>query len=525
MKRNVATLVIVSILIVGIAGFVYRDNASRTDLTGNRGTEKPENARVYAMVENKNAAFEMALFSVEIGGTRINETNVPVLVYTGSPGRVTFSIGGWALNWNGVKFDVRGKVTVNAEAGRDYLVTLEPVHEPGIFIMRTDERLSGVIGRDVPGTILLDDNTVTREILAREGFSGEFLANEKLRERYLNLWGITGNLSYLKAYRDLGYHLKTLGLMARLGNVEEPAVRTLILDLRATDYYYSRWSEPGRKDLILLFSNDSPYRGALKVTDGPIRSRLPFVYYSARGFNLYPVSALHWGEIYYERGDYGTMLGILNELLPLITYGEHNGAEYALFHIYFQFQNASVPWVSGYAQGVAAGLYALAYNITGNETYLKTAGLFLNSFDLPPGRDGFVVSTKYGQWYLEYNYYPDELVLNGHIIALRGLYHYWKVTGDEKAHGLFWKGAMSVRRALPDFDTGEWSRYAIIYNSSSVFYHRLHVKLLVWLYAKTGDETFLRYAERWNGYLEKKGLKPEDIPALLDEMGNAPQHG
>lgn len=112
------------------------------------------------------------------------------------------------------------------------------------------------------------------------------------------------------------------------------------------------------------------------------------------------------------------------------------------------------PGVSGYAQGMTAGLYARAYNLTENETYLETARLFLNSFNLPLSQNGFVVQTKYDPWYLEYNYYPEQLVLNGHIITLQGLY-YWKVTGDERTYDLFWEGAMSVKKALPDFDTGD----------------------------------------------------------------------
>ncbi|WP_054840865.1 D-glucuronyl C5-epimerase family protein [Thermococcus peptonophilus] len=136
----------------------------------------------------------------------------------------------------------------------------------------------------------------------------------------------------------------------------------------------------------------------------------------------------------------------------------------------------------------------------------------------------FIAETKYGVWYLEYNYYPEQLVLNGHIITLQGLYHYWEVTGgDEKAYELFIKGGVeSVKKALPDFDTGNWSRYASVYNSSSEFYHRLHIRLLLWLYAKTGDETFMEYAEKWNSYLAERGLKKENIEKLLQEMRDSP---
>ncbi|WP_088865298.1 D-glucuronyl C5-epimerase family protein [Thermococcus barossii] len=522
MDRNAAVLVIVLVLIAGMAGFAHwrgspEDGCSPAPMPPN-GTA----VRIYVMIENENAAFEMALFSVKVGDAKLSETNVPVLAYEGKPGTVHLSVRGSTINWNGVKFEITGTVSLDTEPGRSYLVTLTPVHEPGVFLMEVDKGLSGVIGQDVPSTVFLDDYTVAEDVLKQAGFSDELEANRKLRERYLRLWKETGNLSYLQIHRDLTYHLRALALMAKLDRLSETAVRTYTLDILATDYYYSRFEVPGRKDLILVFSNDSPYYGAIRAADGPIKSRLPFVYYTARGFNLYPVSALHWAHVYFERRDYAAMTEILDELLPFAVYSQYEGTEYALFPVYFHFQNASVPWVSGYAQGMAAGLYAAAYNITGNETYLITAELFLNSFELPLSENGFVAQTKYGPWYLEYNYYPDELVLNGHIIALQGLYYYWEVTGDKRAYDLFWSGAMSVRKALPDFDTGSWSRYASIYDTSSEFYHRLHIKLLVWLYSKTGEETFLEYAEKWNGYLEKKGLKPENIGALLEQMRNSP---
>ncbi|WP_199920119.1 hypothetical protein [Thermococcus piezophilus] len=48
------------------------------------------------------------------------------------------------------------------------------------------------------------------------------------------------------------------------------------------------------------------------------------------GFNLYPVSALHWAQVYYERGDYNAMLEILDELLPFATHSTYNDTEYAV---------------------------------------------------------------------------------------------------------------------------------------------------------------------------------------------------
>ena len=522
MKRNAGVWVLILLMLFAILGFVDRENPPPRGTPDNSTPGLPRDARVYVMIENRGAAFEMAVFRVEVGGTVINETNRPVLVYEGKPGSVTLWIKGEAKNWNGVPFAVTGSVFLMTEPGKSYLVTLEPIHESGAFLMAPNPKLSGALGEDVPSSLLLDDGAFLERALRELNASEELEKNRQLREKYLRLWRETGNLSYLQACRDLEYPLKNIALLAKLGRLDGNALRVYLLNMKATDYYYSHYTEPGRKDMILVFANESPYYGAIRVTDGPIRSQLPFIYYTARGFNLYPVSALHWAHVYFERGRYDVFLRILNELLPFAEYGKYNDTDYAVFPVYFHFQNSSVPWVSGYAQGMAAGLYALAYNITGNETYLNASKLFLNSFGLPLNENGFVARTEYGPWYLEYNYYPDELVLNGHIIALQGLYYHWKVTGDERAKRLFFEGAESVERALPDFDTGKWSRYASIYDSSSEFYHRLHIRLLVWLYVKTGEEIFLEYAEKWNGYLEKKGLEPENLEDLIQKVRNAP---
>ena len=521
MKKNALVLVALVILIVAIIEITHLgESPPERDLPPK--THEPDDVLVYVMLEEGNAVFETALFNIDVGSVRINETNVPVLTYRGKPGPLHLWVKGEVINWNGVRFDVTGGFSLETEGGKSYLVTLRLVHEVGAFVVRPDPELTGVIGEDVPSAFLLGDSPLVERVMERANATEELKRNRELRERYLELWKQTGNLSYLRAYRDLSYHVKMLSFLEKSGELTDLALRTYVLDMTATDYYYSHFSEPGRKDMILVFSNESPYYGAIRVTDGPIKSNMPFVYYPGRGFNLYPVSALHWAHVYFERGRPNVSVEILRELLNFIEYGKYQTTEYALFPVYFHFQNASVPWVSGYAQGLGAGLYALAYNITGNESYLRTAELLLNSFELPLSRNGFVLQTKYGPWYLEYNYYPEQLVLNGHIIALQGLYYYWEVTKDERAYDLFWRGAMSVKRALPDFDTGEWSRYASIYDSSSDFYHRLHIRLLVWLYAKTGDGEFLEYAGRWNRYLEKRGKEPENIEELIEQMRNAP---
>ncbi|AGT34235.1 hypothetical protein OCC_13725 [Thermococcus litoralis DSM 5473] len=327
---------------------------------------------------------------------------------------------------------------------------------------------------------------------------------------FLQKYSKTGNITYLISYRDSSYVIRAFGELAKWKALTPIDLKVFNLTLKANNEYYSRFTSPQKDFFTVIFSDSTPYYSPIRIK-GELNTSLPFIYYRGRGINLYAVSALHWVDLYFQRGDNEKALRLLDELQGLLYYGNYNGEDYALFLNYFHFENSSVPWVSGYAQGLGAGLYAKAYQITNNKTYLKTANLLLNSFDLPLEMNGFVADTKYGPWYLEYNYNSNELVLNGHIIALQGLYYYWEITKDEKAWKLFKAGVESTKRALPIFDTNSWSRYSNIHGDASEFYHRLHIRLLKWLYDVTGDEYFLNYARKWNNYLIYRGLKPEDL--------------
>jgi len=250
-------------------------------------------------------------------------------------------------------------------------------------------------------------------------------------------------------------------------------------------------------------------------------SRLPFVYYRDRGFQYYPVTASNWAYHYLKAGQVERAEELLKGMLPLMEVIGQGQNGMALFNVYFEPPGAGeieLPWVSSFSQGMLAGLYAWLYNETGNETYLNTAHLLFNSFYLPLRDGGFVENTSYGIWFLEYPYRSDFLVLNGHIITMKGLWLYYRFTGDERALKLFESGVESVKLALPDCDDGNWSLYAVKGPKAREDYHRLHIRLLVWLYVRTGDSVFVEYAERWNRYLEERKLKGEDIRLLIKLM-------
>ncbi|HIH73256.1 MAG: D-glucuronyl C5-epimerase [Thermococcales archaeon 44_46] len=312
----------------------------------------------------------------------------------------------------------------------------------------------------------------------------------------------TTNVFFLFSSIEAGYSTRTFAeVLKREGNLSIGEVKMLHLTLKANNEYYSRYISPLRSFYPITFGNKSPY-GNVFFAEGGLNTSLPFVHYNFRGLVLYPVSALHWADLYFKNGNIEGALKILDELEGVMVLRKKDKIEYALFLNYFHFENSSVPWVSGYAQGLGAGLYAKAYQTTKNKTYLKTAKLLLNSFKIPYKEGGFVVNSPYGPWILEYGYNSNELVLNGHIIALQGLYYYWEVTKDPYAKELFDNGTVSVAKALPYFDKEGWSLYSNIHGKAMRKYHELHIQLLEWLYEKTENEIFKEYAEKW-----KRSLK------------------
>ncbi|ASJ07713.1 hypothetical protein A3L11_00085 [Thermococcus siculi] len=326
-----------------------------------------------------------------------------------------------------------------------------------------------------------------------------------------------------KFYPDAAYTVHVFAGIARKRPLTPSELRILKITLQANNCYFSRNLPPSNSYYVVSFSEERPVESIPYVECPNFTSRLPFVYYKGRGFQYYPVTASNWAYHYLKTGEVKEAEALLGEMLPLMETANTSEGKAGVFRVYFSPPEGSpVPWTSSFSQGMLAGLYAWLYNEMGNKTYINASRLLFNSFYIPLEDGGFVENTGYGVWFLEYPYRPDFLVLNGHIITMKGLWYYYRFTGDERALELFNEGVESVRKALPDCDTGNWSLYSVNGPEAREDYHRLHIKLLLWLYARTGDETFLQYAEKWNGYLEKKGLEKEDINALLQQVRNTP---
>lgn len=336
--------------------------------------------------------------------------------------------------------------------------------------------------------------------------------NNEVRKNLYEKFISTKNPKYNRSYADAGYTIKVFSNLAKERKLSHVEFKILITTLEANNAYYEIYTSPSDSRQG-TFSNNAPFNNYLKINNTKFTSKLPFVYYKGQGWQLYPVTSTFWASIYFERGDYQSGIEILDELSQYMSVEEYNGMKYGLFNVYFQYVNSSIPWASSYSQGMAAGLYAQAYNKTKDQKYLDQSKLLFNSFKIPLNESGFIAPTKFGNWFLEYNFKPNHLILNGHIITMKGIYSYYQVTGDPLALELFKNGTSSVKTILPELDSGNWSYYALTGKDAkpaweaSEYYHGLHVELLKWLYTTTGDVFFNQYASKWEGYLKKKSNK------------------
>lgn len=169
-------------------------------------------------------------------------------------------------------------------------------------------------------------------------------------------------------------------------------------------------------------------------------------------------------------------------------------------------RNCTAPWVSAMAQGEGLSVLTRAYVLTKNMTYLDVAQTAMRSFESEMTSGGVRFTDSDGAWFEEYadTGAISSKVLNGLISALYGLFEYSFETDSSEGLGLFEEGTRTLSSNLYRYDTGSWSYYDLQYHSNaSEDYHWLHTVQLMTLYKVTGNQTFKKYSDRFNTYMQR----------------------
>jgi hypothetical protein len=170
------------------------------------------------------------------------------------------------------------------------------------------------------------------------------------------------------------------------------------------------------------------------------------------------------------------------EPLPAPKYGVGPGASSAL------------------TQGQAASVFVRAYLASGDERFARSAQSAVAPL-LSERSTGLVSQTAVGPVLEETPSVPPSHILNGWISGLWGVRDVQIGLSDERAARAFEDGVESLRRHLPAYDTGWWSRYSlfphVLEDLAKPIYHRYHVDQLRAMYDLSGVSEFREMADRW----------------------------
>jgi hypothetical protein len=304
------------------------------------------------------------------------------------------------------------------------------------------------------------------------------------------------------------------------------------MDLVNRAQYYRRilpaYLLPGKSQLAFWHEKPESDPAAFSVALGPYfmkfhqkagyagphdENGIPLLdYRGALGAQYNPIAIAQWGlgngNLFRQAGDPVHKSKFIAASDWLLLNLEQNSFGVWVWHHNFDWDyrtRLQAPWYSGLAQGQGISLLLRAHAITGNHAYLEGAHRAFDSFQVPVSQGGVTsVDSSGDTWFEEYIVDPPTHILNGFIWASWGILDYYAATRDSAACDLFQCAVRTLTRNLKRYDLGFWSLYELsgtrLPMVASPFYHALHIVQLRIMYALTGEDVFLRVADRWENY-------------------------
>lgn len=284
---------------------------------------------------------------------------------------------------------------------------------------------------------------------------------------------------------QLGYVIASTEGIALRKWLTSSRLGSVFLTLQRNTQYWPRQPYPAAKDQIT-------FRG----------SEILFQYYPGRGLQIQPLSTFKKANLMH-----GACVGalkapcnsaglrsLLDEMSALAV---GRSSQFIAWEYLFHFGGGSPPWISGMAQATAIQAFARAAQLLNRPDYVRTAQRSLGAFDVwaPVGvrSRGF----RGGTHYLQYSFAPGYYVFNAFTQSLIGLYDFWKLTGDERAHVQFERAEPELAREIPYSDAGGWSLYSYRGPRSDYSYHELLREVLQSMCTRGLGDVYCTYAERY----------------------------
>ena len=246
--------------------------------------------------------------------------------------------------------------------------------------------------------------------------------------------------------------------------------------------------------------------------NGPVSPEgIPLVK-NKKGFYLHPVTvcqvALGWHERWLQEQKEVCLANFLKLADWLVDNKVNRPNLGCLWPVPYAvpFHALQAGWISGLVQGQALSVLSRAHLITTDRRYLDCAVDAAISLKIDIVDGG--VLRRFGNGWFVFEEYPTEkpnMVLNGFISALWGVFDLANVTRSDSDWDLFSSGVSSLKNLLRRYDTGYWSRYSLyrrvgVSNLASPYYHQEHIVQLEAMSTITQEKLFLNFSRRWADY-------------------------
>jgi len=272
----------------------------------------------------------------------------------------------------------------------------------------------------------------------------------------------------------------------------------------------NRNADPGELgEYYMLFAEKADYGGACD------QAGIPQLDYRGKiGLQYNPIAIAQYGlgnyNLFRRTGSAEYRDKFFRVANWLAGHLEKNRQGLAVWNHHFDWEYRDMlraPWYSALAQGQGISVLVRAHQLARKDEsrYLNAAQQALASFFNPVTEGGVTFTDEQGDlWFEEYVVSPPTHILNGFIWAAWGVYDYFLATRDLAAQALFTRAVRTLARNLDRYDLGFWSLYeqsgTRLPMVASPFYHQLHIVQLRVMHLLTGEDVFLRVADRWEGY-------------------------
>lgn len=191
------------------------------------------------------------------------------------------------------------------------------------------------------------------------------------------------------------------------------------------------------------------------------KSGIPILEIEGVGKQNHPAWTGLYALEYLEKGEMDKFWACVNWLKENLV--RQNGYDVWLYEFDNTYNdiNIKAPWYSGFGQALGIEALVAAYKESKDQVYLDTAVKAAEVLFVPISEKGLLFESGEDIWFEEIPVPVENPshILNGHMRALLAIKYLAEVTGNNEYNDWFEKGSETLKKWLPNYDTGYWLRY------------------------------------------------------------------